>query len=90
MAKMRMRIMGRQGSLAGHFEWEPTAEHRNNADRNHGQTLERLNERGGVCWSELEGILAGIRWGKLRKDEGAAKQACVEMFPEALSEGNSK
>jgi hypothetical protein len=35
------------------FTWAPTERDRRRADRNHGQTLERLRERGGLCWEEM-------------------------------------
>ena len=39
------------------FTWVPTARDRKRADRNHGQTLERLRERGGLCWEEMAACL---------------------------------
>lgn len=29
---------------------------------NHGQTLERIAQRGGLAWNELLDILEGVRW----------------------------
>ncbi len=37
--------------------WKPTERDARRAQRNHGQTLARLRERGGVTWGELELIL---------------------------------
>lgn len=36
------------------------------AQRNHGQTLERLAERGGLCATEAIAIMDGLRWGALK------------------------
>lgn len=41
----------------GSFTWVPTARDRKRADHNHGQTLERLKERGGLCWEEMAACL---------------------------------
>lgn len=67
------------------FTWTPTIAHEHQAARNHGQTLKRLNERGGVCWSELYAILFGRKWGDIN-DEVWAKAQCLKAFPEALSD----
>lgn len=39
------------------FTWVPTARDRKRADLNHGQTLERLRERGGLDWEEMAACL---------------------------------
>ena len=36
------------------------------AMKNHGQTLERLAERGGICPSEALSIMDGLHWGAVR------------------------
>lgn len=38
-------------------EWFPTGDDRFWAVRNHGQTLEGLNKRGGMSWCEMAAIL---------------------------------
>jgi hypothetical protein len=42
--------------------WEIIAPHERQADINHGQTLERLAERGGLSWSELDAVLNDTRY----------------------------
>lgn len=41
-------------------------EHERQARSNHGQSVERLKERGGLAWTELADIIAGRRWGSCR------------------------
>ena len=36
------------------------------AMKNHGQTLERLAERGGICPSEAISIMDGLHWGAVK------------------------
>ncbi len=38
------------------------APHAQTALRNHGQTLERLAARGGICWLEARAILTDTYW----------------------------
>jgi len=52
----RMPIMGKMKAL-GYVTFTLTAAIRNRAKSNHGQTLERLRERGGLCWTELYAII---------------------------------
>lgn len=70
-------------SLAGPFVWEPTAEDRRWSDRNHGQSLERLAQRGGMSWCEMAAIIGHRRWEKA--DQKAAKAEC-EAIRDARAE----
>lgn len=36
------------------------------AQKNHGQSLERLAERGGLCAAEALAIMDGLRWGEVK------------------------
>lgn len=47
-----MPIVGKMNRL-GEVTFDATKAIRNRAEQNHGQTLERLRSRGGLCWSEL-------------------------------------
>jgi len=91
MSALRLQIMEpghRAGQRRPVFTWEPTKAHREQAERNHGQTLERLNSRGGLDWTELEGVLTGKSWGQLRRGPGAleaAKAVCLALYPDALA-----
>lgn len=40
--------------------------HEKQAIRNHGQTLKRLAERGGICPSEALSIMDGLHWGAVK------------------------
>lgn len=42
--------------------WAAVEEHAEQANRNHGQTVQRLAERGGLAPSELLAVLEDRRW----------------------------
>lgn len=48
-----------------YLQWEPTERDRKRADLNHGQTLERLAQRGGMSWCEMAAILSDRPWHKM-------------------------
>lgn len=82
-------------SLNGPFVWEATEEDRRWADRNHGQTLERLKQRGGMSWCEMVAIVAHRKWDKA--DQHTAKAECERIAAErtalkstAAKEGEKK
>lgn len=52
--------------------------HRQQCKTNHGQTPERLRERGGLAWSELYAVLGDREY--VRIDEWRAQQLCVLMI----------
>lgn len=43
--------------------WDLIAPHERQAQSNHGQSLERLAERGGLAAVEAVNIMTGARWG---------------------------
>lgn len=49
--------------------WEVLAPHEPQAITNHGQTLQRLAERGGLSWGEAAAILEDSRFEKKYEDE---------------------
>lgn len=55
------------------------------AMKNHGQTLERLAERGGICPAEALSIMDGLHWGAVKVcDENDALLARrVDKFKES-------
>lgn len=53
-----------------YFPWAIVAKHEKQADRNHGQTLRRLAERGGLAPCELVAVLEDRAWHRM-KDEDA-------------------
>lgn len=70
------------------FTWPTTEDQRNRAKSNHGQTLERLRERGGVCWTELYCILRGVELFSIKHDadnQRKAKAWALNAYPNALS-----
>lgn len=46
--------------------WQMLAPHELQAKANHGQTLQRLAERGGLSWAEMLCVLEGCSWGERR------------------------
>lgn len=56
-------VLGERGFS---IPWSIVAPHAGQAHRNHGQTLERLAERGGLSWGELWMVLNGHEWGKIK------------------------
>jgi len=53
-----MSPSGKMGEPAESVPWLVVERHRQQAKRNHYQTLERLAERGGLCPSELLAVLS--------------------------------
>lgn len=68
MSRAVMPIMGSQ--LMSNIPWAMIAPHEQQAQSNHGQSLDRLAERGGLAASEAIDILEGRRWGSAK--------ACIE------------
>ena len=66
-------------TLDGPFVWTPSPEDRRWADQNHGQTLERLKERGGMSWCEMVAIVGNRRWAAM--DQHEAKAECLRLHP---------
>lgn len=59
-----MPIMG--ATLLSEIPWAFIAPHDAQARSNHGQSLERLAQRGGLAASEALDIIEGRRWGSAR------------------------
>ena len=57
--------------------WAMILEHERQADRNHGQTLHRLAERGGCCSSEIFAILMNRAWRSMPVDEAIGRVAAL-------------
>jgi len=47
------------------------------AHNNHGQTLERLRERGGMSWCEMAAIMEWRRWEPM--NQASARARCEEI-----------
>ena len=79
-----MPIQNRKGpDLDGPFVWVPTKADKDQAYRNHGQTLGRLAERGGMAWCEMAYILLNQRFGRgtrISQDPAYAKAACHDVL----------
>ncbi len=64
MSRTAMPIMG--ATLMSEIPWEMIAPHERQARANHGQSLERLAERGGLAACEALDIIEGRRWGSAK------------------------
>jgi hypothetical protein len=58
------KIMSLKGVVdsPGQIPWDLIAPFEAAAERNHGQSLERLNERGGLDPLEAYAVMRGLRW----------------------------
>ncbi len=77
----RFPIIGSGGQT---IPWAVIAQHEKQAGRNHGQTLRRLAERGGLDWTEALWVLTGQPWGSTRNDPDARAKVlalCGEQRP---------
>lgn len=64
MSRATMPIMGT--ILLSEIPFAMIERHEAQALRNHGQTLERLAQRGGLAASEAVAIMKGLRWGAVK------------------------
>ncbi len=60
--------------------WSAIEPHRKQAERNHYQTLERLNERGGLSWAELYMALTDQAWRAGVKVDPVRAEAAVRKI----------
>lgn len=68
------------GKQRAGIPWRIIAPHEAQARRNHGQSLARLAERGGLCWAEAWGVLTGVDWSRLpREQEDRCKAAVLAI-----------
>lgn len=64
--------------------WAFVAPHEQQAERNHGQTLRRLAERGGLSPCELVAVLEDRRWHAM--DDAAAVARLMELLAAARNQ----
>jgi hypothetical protein len=72
MAQRKFPILG-HGRCVGYISWEVAELLRRQAMINHGQTLERLAERGGLSWQEAAVCLANRKCGEINPSDDTAK-----------------
>ena len=61
--------------------WEFVAPHEPQALRNHGQTLARLAERGGLSPAELLAVIEGRGWPRGARDVAAVPALLARLAP---------
>lgn len=76
----RFKVLGTEGRCS--IPWVVIAPHEGQAIYNHGQDLEKLNNRGGLCWSELIAVLEDRRWSKI--DESIARKEVEKIVRENI------
>ncbi len=54
--------------------WALVEPHSQQALKNHGQSLERLAERGGLDWAELFAVMNGLSWKQLENGQSNKRQ----------------
>ena len=60
--------------------WGLLDPHRRQADRNHGQTLEKLADRGGLSAEEAMAVIEGRRWTPLPDAEDRLRAAAAAFL----------
>ncbi len=75
--------------------WEMLSPHEDQAWKNHGQSLARLAERGGLGWAEILAILEDKKWREIEKDgfvhnEAKAKSAVMNYVSLFLEGGRNE
>lgn len=75
-------IMGYCGQKLGSIPWAVIAPHEPQAQRNHGQTLERLSERGGLSPCEAIAVLTDRDYYAchFRKVNGQTRAVLIEYY----------
>lgn len=69
--------------------WEVIAPHEKQAMENHGQTIKRLAERGGLDWTEALAVLEDRRYTKMNADN--AKRIVLLIVTESIkTDANDK
>jgi hypothetical protein len=58
--------------------WEAIARHEKQAMSNHGQTIKRLAERGGLDWVEVLSVMEDRKW--IRMDPDKARKRFWELL----------
>lgn len=76
--KNRFKVLGTNVSIP----WAVIASHESQAIRNHGQDLEMLNKRGGLCWSEMIAVLEDRKWSRV--DENIARKKVEEIVRKSV------
>lgn len=69
--RAKFPILGQRGATV---DWQLVADHGQQAQHNHGQSVTQLANRGGLSWRELHAVLHNERWKKI--DQNEAILAC--------------
>lgn len=75
MRSMDSKVSASQTALGipRSIPWELILPHERQADRNHGQTLKRLAERGGLSPCEAVAVIEDRDWRPMSDDEAIAR-----------------
>ncbi len=76
----RFKVLGTNGKCS--IPWMVIAPHEGQAICNHGQDLETLDRRGGLCWSEMIAVLEDRRY--IKMDESIARKKVEEIIKKQI------
>lgn len=76
----RFNVLGTNEKCS--IPWTVIAPHEGQAICNHGQDLEMLNRRGGLCWSEMIAVLEDRRY--IRMDESIARKKVEDIVKKQI------
>lgn len=78
--KRRFNVLGTNEKCS--IPWTVIAPHEGQAICNHGQDLEALNRRGGLCWSEIITVLEDRRY--IKMDEFIARKKVEDIVKKQI------
>jgi hypothetical protein len=64
--------------------WAVLAPHERQAQRNHGQSLKRLAQRGGLSPAEAVAVITGKGYGEIGPDDAAARAELQRLVDKAM------
>jgi len=76
----RFNVLGTNEKCS--IPWTVIAPHEGQAICNHGQDLETLNRRGGLCWSEIIAVLEDRRY--IKMDEFIARKKVEDIVKKQI------
>lgn len=76
----RFKVLGTEGKYT--IPWVVIAPHEGQAVKNHSQSLQTLNRRGGLSWCEMCAVLQDRKW--MRMDENLARKEVERIVSETI------
>ncbi len=76
----------KEGPLRRVIPWDLIKDHENQAQRNHSQSLQRLNERGGLDPVEMYAVINDLLW----RDVKLSQRECLKWIDQKAKELEEK